>query len=368
MAPKRKRMSASLQRAKNFSGTLFFPVPLEEAQYAEASRLFGEFVEKMSQFRGVAWQLEKAPTTGRLHIQWNILFSNPVSFTKLKADLSEIGVSPHIEETRNPRAAWDYTSKTETRVLGPFAIGQGPKKPGERSDLVGFVDDCKTLGDEKAMPLEEFEMKHIAVQAKYPRLYDKYVGKYEPRRTEKTRTLVFWGEPGTGKSRFAQFLFSAFSTEIKESPVYKATYPPTRTSHIAWFAGYEQHRLALFDEFEGQFPLSQMKDLTGDLECKVKVGNGQTERQWVTELLIICSNSNPETWYGIRNDVFRRFDVVMHFDYHRDYPLNVSKGRSYELDVVRNSVITVDQCKLDDHGLHSLLSMFVDFQKAIPRE
>jgi len=364
MPPKRKRLSES--RAKNYSGTLFFPVRLEESEYAETCKLFGEFVEKMSQFRGVSWQMEKAPTTGKIHIQWNILFTNPVSFSKLKDDLGQIGVSPHIEVTRNPKAAWDYTAKAESRVCGPFAIGQGPKTPGERTDLTEFVNDCKALGAADAKALEDFEMKHLPVQAKYPRLYDKYVGRYEQKRVDKTRVLVFWGEPGTGKSRFAHHLFQAFNDHVHPSGVFKATYPPSRSSHIAWFAGYEQHALALFDEFEGQFPLSLMKDLTGDLECKVKVGNGQNERQWNVELLVICSNSNPESWYGVRNDVFRRFDMVLHFDYHPDYPLNVSKGQAYELDVVRHSVITVEQCKLDEDGRVGLLREFSSFQAAVP--
>lgn len=366
MPLKRKRPSEEC-RAKNFMGTLYFKEDPPADAYEQACQLFIEHVKSFSQYRGLSFQMEKAPTTGRLHLQWNILFKDKVSFTKLKTDLEVYGKSPHIEVTARPMDAWDYTSKSETRVCGPFQDGEGPKKSGQRTDLVGFVEDCKALagfGDDKKS--EEFEMKHLGVQAKYPRFYEKYVGKYEPKRSWKTRTFVFWGEPGTGKTRFAHYLFQkmafAASDEVKKDVYSASSYPPSRSGHIAWFVGYDQHRFVLFDEYEGQYPLSLFKELTGDMMFRVKIGNGQSERQWVPLLLIICSNSDPKTWYGLRNDVFRRLDAVVHFDYSPDYPLDPSRGQDYALDVVRHSRIVAESSELSD----SVVEAFKDFQSSVP--
>lgn len=239
-------------------------------------------------------------------------------------------------------------------------------KSGQRTDLVGFVADCKALAvapSEEAT--EQFEMKHLGIQAKYPRFYEKYIGKYERKREWKTRVIVLWGEPGTGKTRFAYYMFEQFAKRNQETKqeVYNMTsYPVSRNSHIAWFVGYDQHKLCLFDEYEGQYGLSLFKELTGDMPCKVKIGNGQSERQWVPDLLVICSNSDPVSWYGTRNDVLRRFSAVVHVDYHPDYPLDTSKGPAYALDVVRHSFISIDSA---EYG-RSIADEWAAFQAQVP--
>jgi len=359
---KRKRVSSA--KGKNFTGDAFFPdgmEPPEEAWKPFCQRVQAAF-ETQAQFRGVAFQLERCPETKRLHIQFNALYKNTVPPSVPKSLLEGLGLKPpHVEFTKDPQASWKYAQKDDTRVHGPYTSGEGPKVSGSRSDLVEFVKDCKTLSSEAAPDAEEFEMRYLMIQARYPKFYEKFVGKHEPKRVHKTYVVVLWGLPGTGKSRFAQWLF-----ERAGGPVYKASYPPTRTSHIAWFYGYEGQPNVLCDEFEGSYPLSLFKELTGDLECKVKIGNGQSERQWRPSLMVICSNSDPDTWYGIRQDVFRRFDVVAHLDYSSDYPLNLSKGPHYALDVVRNSRMAVTQCLAGDSFRDDFLSDFATFQKSVP--
>lgn len=355
---KRKRPSEEC-RSKNFMGTLYFLEDPPADAYEQACSLFSTHVQSFSQFRGLSFQLEKAPTTGRLHLQWNILFKDKVSFTKLKTDLERYGKSPHIEVTAKPQEAWDYTSKAETRVCGPFHVGQGPMKSGARTDLVTFVNDCKEMVPDPSKT-EEFEMKHLMVEARYPKLYNKYVAKYESQRTWKTVVVVLWGAAGTGKTRFAHYMAER---GFPGQPVYSVTsYPPSRNSHVAWMYGYDRHYVCLFDEYEGQYPSSLFKQLTGDMPCKVKIGDGAAERQWVPSLLIICSNSNPENWYGVGSEYFRRFTSVVHFDYSPDHPLNVHGDNNHFIDVVRHSVHTVSP------GPHAgeVISMLADFQASLP--
>lgn len=366
---KRKR-GREESRSKNYMGTLFFTVDPTPAQYQEFCDLFAAHVQRMDHYRGVSFQMERAASTGRLHIQWNILFKEKVGFSKLKADLEQYGKSPHIEVTARPEDAWNYTAKDETRVCGPFRHGQGPLKSGTRTDLVTFVHDCKALSDGKTTiddkKMEEFEMKHLGVQAKYPRFYEKYVGKYETQRNWKTTTLVFWGEPGTGKTRFAHFLFAEFfrRNPATRPEVYsQASYPPSRTSHISWFYGYDQHDCVLFDEYVGQYSVETYKQLTGDTPFKVKIGNGQSERQWLPSLLINCSNADPDSWYGLRLDVRRRFDAVLKFDYHPDFPCDPSKGRDYALEVVRHAFITIDAPEVNRQHF---VDQWAAFQASIP--
>jgi len=357
-APKRKRPSEAC-RAKNFMGTLYFIEDPPSDAYEQACQLFIEHVKSFSQFRGLSFQLEACPLTGRLHLQWNILFTDKVSFTKLKSDLEGYGKSPHIEVTARPEDAWDYTSKTDTRVCGPFQVGKGPMKSGQRTDLVTFVNDCKELGPDMSKS-EEFEMKHLSVQARYPKLYNKYVAKYEPKRTYKTTTIVLWGTPGTGKTRFAYYLAKTILPEF--DPYSVTSYPPSRNSHIAWMYGYDRHPVVIFDEYEGQYPPALFKQLTGDMPCSVKIGDGAAERQWVPSLLIICSNSDPASWYGLGLEFFRRFDSICSFDYDPAYALDVTRGSEHFIDVVRHAHVQVSESPFASE----VIAMHAGFQASLP--
>ena len=78
-------------------------------------------------------QQEKCPKTGRLHIQACIGYKDAKTFSKIK----KMFRGAHIEMSRDPRAAWDYCGKEDTRVDGPWTLGSPPRpqrnKKGDRA-------------------------------------------------------------------------------------------------------------------------------------------------------------------------------------------------------------------------------------------
>ena len=67
------------------------------------------------------WQLEKAPSTGELHIQGYFEFRKPMRVPAVKRAVAS--QSAHVEERNGtPQEAKDYCSKEETREEGPWEV------------------------------------------------------------------------------------------------------------------------------------------------------------------------------------------------------------------------------------------------------
>jgi hypothetical protein len=97
--------------------------------------------------RYVVWQLERAPTTGRCHIQAYIEFERPVRRFAIMAV-----VACHAEPRAGPRdAARDYCRKEETRVEGPFERGTWIGGQGSRNDLKAAIETLKAASPSKRL-------------------------------------------------------------------------------------------------------------------------------------------------------------------------------------------------------------------------
>lgn len=65
------------------------------------------------------WQIEKGEDTGYLHIQLTMELMVKKRFTWLKRHFNDIA---HIEPCHNINASYDYCSKSETRIEGPYIM------------------------------------------------------------------------------------------------------------------------------------------------------------------------------------------------------------------------------------------------------
>lgn len=93
----------------------------------------------------VIYQLERCPTTHRLHWQGYIKFSNPVSLQYIKQHFPILQTA-HMEKRRGSDAeARDYCAKENTRELGPFEVGSWEGKQGQRSDLATYAEAVRRL-------------------------------------------------------------------------------------------------------------------------------------------------------------------------------------------------------------------------------
>jgi len=77
-------------------------------------------IESLPHLRHAVWQVERAPTTGRLHIQAYAEFRSPVRPHAIQRLLP----GAHVEESKGSYAQNKaYCTKEETRAEGPFRLG-----------------------------------------------------------------------------------------------------------------------------------------------------------------------------------------------------------------------------------------------------
>lgn len=87
-------------------------------------------------------QLEKAPTTGRFHLQGFICFKTPV---RLVAVIALLPHGAHIERMRGTvKENMAYCSKSETKLAGPWSKGVAPVNQGNRTDWQDVIDTIAT--------------------------------------------------------------------------------------------------------------------------------------------------------------------------------------------------------------------------------
>ena len=89
-------------------------------QTTDPVRLQARFSEK-DEIRYAIWQLEKCPSTGRLHIQGYLEFKRGVRYRAVQRAVGE--ENAHVEVRSKSREACKvYCSKPETRISGPYEV------------------------------------------------------------------------------------------------------------------------------------------------------------------------------------------------------------------------------------------------------
>lgn len=219
------------------------------------------------------YQVEKCPSTGRIHIHCLTHYKSPVR-------LSQAVKSFHceLEKVQSLRNALKYVWKEETRVAGPFEAGD--KKYAAAVQSTCFQDVCDSLWKDP----ESWDQQLEANPALFARSY-KNLG-WLRSQAQKVRTrlvpevYVLWGSTGVGKTRFV----------YEESPeVYRV--PPPST----WFDGYDGSADVLFDEFNGQIGLQTMLQYLDRYPVQVPVKGGFVN--FNPKRIYICSNFPPAQWY-----------------------------------------------------------------------
>lgn len=90
---------------------------------------FWETIQNNNVFNAAAAQVEKCPTTERLHVQFYVSCNPKQRFNSLK---SKLGDTVHLEPCADALASWEYCTKEDTRVLGPKTKGEKPHRAGDR--------------------------------------------------------------------------------------------------------------------------------------------------------------------------------------------------------------------------------------------
>ena len=279
-------------------GDVLPPQPDGDGGEAPPACYTSQFITCSPDLRYAIWQLERSPTTGRLHLQGYLEFKSSMRRSAVKRFLSQ--PSCHLEGRRGSRdQAADYCRKEETRVAGPWTVGHWDIRPGKRSDLIEVADHI--LGGKPLFDLvEEYPVQYIRSHRGITNLYAVIARKRAPiwRAVE---VLVYYGDTGTGKTRLA--------VANGEVPFYILP-----QGERLWFDGYTGQPKLIIDDFYGWIKYGVLLRMLDGHPFPCEIKGSFFPALWVT--VVITSNKPPEEWYsaGLSSALQRRLaGNITHF-------------------------------------------------------
>lgn len=238
------------------------------------------------------WQLEMGDE-GTPHYQGYVNFKKQTLFTTVTSILPKA----HWELCLDPIAARAYCQKKESRIEGPFELGIW-NPPAEKQRV------WKALAEDILAGKKDYELFQ-----KYPmQVITQFKGIANartivlPPRSFKTKTILIFGLPGVGKSRF---IHSTFPEAFWKSP------------DSLWFDGYRGEHEMVLDDFYGWLPLGTFLRLADRYPLLLQTKGGHSSMQ--AQKLLVSSNSLPTDWYKaaiektpwLRRAICRRFDGLI---------------------------------------------------------
>jgi hypothetical protein len=246
------------------------------------------YIEKGAKY--VIAQVEKCPTSGKLHLQGYLELNNKMNFKDVKKQIFDNG--EHFAQRKgSQKQATDYCRKLETRVEGPWEFGEIHKQ-GARNDLYEATEVLKHKGI-------------VAVAEQLPTVFVKYNTGLQKlqmalfkNKWREIKVIVYWGEPGTGKTKK---VYDLEGLDIYNKP---AGY---------WWDGYNGEKSILLDDFEGETNYTDILKWLDKYPLKLPIKGGFVNAEY--EKIYITSNKDPEEWY-VRDikALRRRFTTVEHFE------------------------------------------------------
>lgn len=206
-----------------------------------------------------------------------------------------IGARAHLEPRRGSQSqAIDYCKKD-----GDFVEFGSPCQQGKRTDLEGYVARLK--GGES---LRDLALEDPVTFCRYKNGLERiahWLGDDVPR--EPPKCYFIWGEPGTGKSRWAH------DVDPDSTWIYGGA---------GWFDGYSGQRVAIFDDFDddnqrGGIGYGLFLKLLDRYKLSVPIKGGFVN--WRPEIIIFTANRSLDEFYFTNtgyngNAVRRRFHHV----------------------------------------------------------
>lgn len=267
----------------------------------------------------IAYQLERAPTTGTIHWQGYVWWTRKKTLHGCK----EISPRANFRVMRGTHEqARDYSTKEDTRLRrgtrfwpdpGPYRFGDEPR-PGERTDLLivkHAIDDGSTWYN--------LWQNHFAAMIKYCKNFRQYRDDTMPPRTWQTYVAVLYGPTGTGKSRFL----------FEHVPLDKAYWVNrARGTGDPWMDGYDpiQHEHIVIDEFHGWIHWDSIKRMLDRYPCRLE-GKGYCTN-FRPRYIWFTSNKPPQDWYNFDTpEDWETFDRRLHYivQYRKNLPPLVIK-------------------------------------------
>lgn len=252
----------------------------------------------------MAWQLEKAPDTGREHYQMYVETRRKITMRGLAGKMELPSGSYHMEKARGSSdECTKYCTKEDTRAAGPWTRGNPMGRQGERTDLEAYRDAVIEGRDDRHL-LENYP----AIVARYPK-FSEHIRNIAVRaqRDRKPMVTVVYGPTGTGKSHWAR---------TSDDDIYYHSFGDGNR----WWDGYTQQHRVVFDDFGGfrsGIPISLLLVWLDKYPCTVQVRYGTVPLN--SPEIVFTSNFHPDEWYPNadvrqRDALMRRLDNIVLMD------------------------------------------------------
>ncbi len=252
----------------------------------ENARLFYVGLEALALLPGIRYicgQLEKAPETGQIHFQGYLQLRRSQRLSWCKKNISKTAHF-EIQKASKNTSARDYCKKSDTQQEPFIEFGTFAKGQGARTDLAAFRDSVK--GGSRIQQLIEDSPE---VFARYRHFYSTLREIYHPPQFGLERKVsIYYGEPGTGKTRLA-----VSHADMWKAPIDNGT---------MWFDGYDGQTVVVLDDFSGKMSRMQLNYTLRLLDRypeRVPVKGGFT--WWNPCHIIITTNYHPRAWYDWTN-------------------------------------------------------------------
>lgn len=234
--------------------------------------------------------------SGTPHLQGYVEFPTRIRLTRARALLP----NAHLENRRGSAIqARDYCMKD-----GNFEETGEISHPhqGARTD----IEELKISLNNKRT-LKEISQDHFGQFLRYERSIKsfKFIHSTPRDPNNPPEVYCFWGKTGVGKTRLVW--------ELAETPENVWVYPGK-----GWFDGFEDHKIALFDDFRGSsMELHLLLQVLDRYPLKVRIKGSHVN--WNPEKIYLTSNLHPQDWYPnvdseSRAALLRRFNEIREFE------------------------------------------------------
>lgn len=259
----------------------------------------------------LVYGFEKAPTTGTPHLQCYIEFKNAAIPIKKSSSWKKMFPTAHWERRRGTaQEASAYCKKDEDwREFGTLS------KQGERTDFQRMFARIKTGASDLDL-IEEFgntAFRSLNAISKVRLLS-------QPKRTWPMEVRIYYGLPGTGKSRA---VFDEFKLdEIFVKPKSK------------WWDGYEGQKVVVIDDFDPihmDWSFDYMLTLLDRYPMSLEYKGGFVNMS--SKIIIFTTNFLPWEWFPDRKNrlaFFRRINIYRSFGEEVIRPPDEYKGVSFK--------------------------------------
>jgi len=242
-------------------------------------------------------QLEKAPTTGKLHYQLYIEFADRVRLCTLMRSFPHCYWSPRRGTSAE---AIRYCSKEESREGDTFSFGT-PKYDIEEKSLVAAPNEPRKKVSALQVACDQIknqgktlydlanEQPHVFVRHHSGLL--RLAAMLAPKRDFKPEVIALYGCPESGKSRTA---LEIAREHFDEQDIYRYSFLDVTGKE--WWELYKGERCIIIEEMDGsKFKYERLLEIIDRYDTKVPIKGMSWE--FMGRLIIFTSNYPPSTWY-----------------------------------------------------------------------